>query len=301
MVVVRPPNDETLVLERSSTNLSVWTTREKLAQSEVAFTDTRSTSLDFDEAQHINLWVEWTGTAPAYPAISLLTAESGVVVDRIVFHTFTSLVVALGGEGQEPQLPVNMNHGTFRVATVMYEGGWDVLMRNENDVRPDGSGPVYDEVVNAIRNRFVRNLAIFGYSHGAGSTHDLCERLDIRRDAIGDFTVRFTSYVDAVENDGDGDTDPETRPPPASEFHLNHYQHASREDYRRARQDGFGVLEAVAAVILDGGPVAGSEPPPNGLDVESVGWGTGAHHYNVDDYDEVLDLIRTELTRQMSR
>ena len=301
LIVARPSTDETFILERSAAGLRVWTRREKLAQTEVSFADARSTRLDFGDGQQITLWVEWTGAAPAYPVLSLLVAESNAVVDRIVFHTFTGLVVALGGERQEPQLPIAASQGTFQVATALYEQGWDVLMRNENDVREDGTGPVYAEVVNAIRNRSVRKLAIFGYSHGGGSTYDLCELLNIRRDAIGDFSVNFTSYVDAVENDSDIDTDAETRRPPMSEFHLNHYQHASEEDFRRVQRDGLGLLWALGARILDGGPVAGSTPPPHGLDVESTGWGMNAHHYDIDDFNEVLDLIRMELTGRMSR
>ena len=301
LVVTRPSIEAAFILERSANSLHVWTRREKIAQTEIAFTDARSTRLDFGEAQQITLWVEWTGTAPAYPALSLLAVESNAVIDRIVFHAFTGLLVALGGEGQRPQLPINTNHGTFRVATVLYEEGWDVLMRDENEVRENGTGPVYDEVVNAIQNRSVRELAIFGYSHGGGSTYDLCALLDIRRDTISEFSVNFTSYVDAIENDSDTDTDAETRRPPASEFHLNQYQHASFEDVQRAQQEGLDWLSVLGAGFLDGGPVAGSTPPPHGLDVESTSWGTRAYHYDIDDFDEILNSIYTELTGRMSR
>ena len=80
-----------------------------------------------------------------------------------------------------------MNHGTYRVATGLYEIGYDVLMRDEDEVESSGAGRVYEEVVNAIQKRSVRELAIFGYSHGGGSTYNLCERLNESRAGIGTF------------------------------------------------------------------------------------------------------------------
>ena len=298
LVVTRSSADATFALERSDTSLSVWKTRRKLPQTEVAFTNNRSTPLAFGEAHMITLWVEWTGAAPAFPTLSLLALGSDVGDDLIVFHAFTGLVVALGGEGQEPDYPVDVNHGTYRVATTLYERGWDVLMRDEDEVDSDGSGLVYDEVVNAIQNRYVRELAVFGYSHGGGSTYDLCERLVAT--SLNPFSVRFTAYVDSIKNGSsdplgraltfigvDSNTDPETRRPPASDFHLNFYQNASFAD-------GY----------LNGGPVARSIPPLDGLDLnieESANWDMTAHHFDIDDFDRVHDFIRAELTARVSR
>lgn len=307
LVVTRPAADTAFVLERNDTSLSVWKTRRKLPQTEVAFTDTRSTALAFGEAHLMTLWVEWTGAAPASPTLSLLALESHDVVDRIVFHTFTGLVMALGGENQEPDHPVDMNHGTYRVATAIYERGWDVFMRDEDEVNSHGFGLVYDEVVNAIQNRSVRELAVFGYSHGGGSTYDLCALLDKRRRDIGTFSVRFTAYVDGIENDRLDDIDAETKRPPASDFHLNFYQRASFEDSLRVRTEGLVRIEALAsragAMRLEGGPVASSNPLADGLDldVESVNWDMAAHHFDIDDLDRVHDFIRAELTARVSR
>lgn len=301
LVVTRSSVDATLALERSDTSLSVWTTRRKLPQTEVVFTNNRSTPLAFGEAHLITLWVEWTGVAPAFPTLSLLALESDVVDidDRIVFHAFTGLVVALGGEGQEPDYPVPIDDGTYRVATTLYERGWDVLMRNEDEVDSQGGGLVYDEVVNAIQNRYVLELAVFGYSHGGGSTYDLCERL-AGTAQLNRFSVSFTAYIDGIKNGSsnalekllerlgvDLNNDPETRRPPASDFHLNFYQNGSSAD-------GF----------LDGGPVARSIPPLAGLDLnidESVNWNMTANHFDIDDLDRVHDFIRTELTARVSR
>ncbi len=280
LVVTRPSADTSFVLERSHSNLSVWKTREKLPQTALDFTGGRSTQLVFGPVNQMKLWVEWTGAAPEFPGLSLRAPESNLVVDRIVFHAFTSLVVALGGEDQVPNRPVSPNHGTYQVATGLYEAGYDVLMRDEDEVRPNGSGPVYDEVVNAVQKRSVRELAIFGYSHGGGSTYHLCERLNDFRANIGTFSISFTSYVDGIRNEADIDPRVERRRPPMTSFHANQYQ---QRDW------------------LQGGPVAGSTPPPTGLRVETVRWGRGADHYNIDDLEEVRDFIHTQLTAHVSR
>lgn len=148
-------------------------------------------------------------------------------------------------------------------------------MRDEDEVSRDGSGNVYDDIVNALQTRSVEELAIFGYSHGGGSTYDLCNRLDANRAAIGTFSINFTSYVDGIENDSTIDTDMELRRPPTTNFHANHYQSGSFHD-----------------LFLDGGPVDDSEPPPRGLDVETVTWGRDATHSEIDDFEEVRNFIQ---------
>lgn len=192
--------------------------------------------------------------------------------------------MALGGEGQVPQVPADPNHGTFQVAIELYERGYDVLMRDEDEVAADGAGPVYTAIVNAIQHRSVGELAIFGYSHGGGSTFDLCERLNTFRATIGTFTIGLTSYVDGVQNDSDVDLDRELRKPPSSAYHANHYQRGSFSDF-----------------FLDGGPVPVSEPPPSGLDVETIFWGAGATHFVVDDFDQVRDFILLNLQPRVRR
>ena len=281
--VTRPSANATVGLERSDTNLSVWKTRTKRAGSEIPFSQNRSIRLDSDFGQdtELTLWVEWTGGAPAFPALSLRARESDVVVDRIVFHAFTGLVVALGGENQVPQPNIDPDYGTYLVATALYEMGWDVFMRDEDEVASNGSGPIYKEVVTAIQNRSVRQLAIFGYSHGGGSTYDLCNLLHVNRDNIGEFSISFTSYVDATRN-FDLNPLPEGRRPTATRFHVNQYQTNKWWDPR-------------------GRAIDGSEPPPDGLDVTTQAWGSDADHYNIDDIDEVRDFIYDNLTARVSR
>ena len=284
VVIQRTLEGVNVVLERSGPQLCVWSTRERRAGTELLFDDDLSEPLEFGRAASMTLWVEWCGPAPAFATLALRTLESDMRIDRVLFHSFSSLVVALGGEGQSPRVPPDDDQGTFLVAQDLYELGYDVLMSDEDAVRADGSGSVYDEVVNAIQHRSVSKLAIFGYSHGAGSTHDLCDRLDALRGGIGTFEIAFTSYVDGIENDSDIDLDKERRHPPASAFHVNQYQRGSIFD-----------------LFLDGGPVPDSVPPPTGLDVQTRLFGLFATHFVVDDYEEVRDFILSNLQARMSR
>lgn len=274
----------TFVLERGGADLSVWTTRTKTPGTELAFTGNRSAALDFAGADVLTLWVERTSGGAGDLGLALRALEPDRVVDRLLFHAFQGLVVALGGEDQVPSLPLDPNHGTYVVATELYRSGYDVRMRDEDQVGADGSGAVYTEVVNAIQNRGVSELAIFGYSHGGGSTHDLAERLDLFRGSIGSFAIEFTSYIDGVENDSNTDLDRELRRPPASAFHANHYQRGTFADF-----------------FLDGGPVTLSEPPPTGLDAETTAWGAGTTHFLVDDFGEVRDFIQAGLAARLAR
>jgi hypothetical protein len=284
LVVRQGVRGATLVIDRSHPELALWTTRDRQSGTAIAFTGNRTAPLAFPGGTAATLWVECTGPTGGPAALALRALELDVLVDRLVFHPFEGLVVALGGEGQVPQVPADPNHGTFLVAIALYEQGYDVLMRDEDEVSATGSGAVYDEVVNAIQHRSVGVLSIFGYSHGGGSTHDLCERLASFRGSIGTFAIGFTSYVDGVQNDSDVDVDRELRHPPTSAYHANHYQRGTFADF-----------------FLDGGPVPTSHPPPSGLDVEIRTWGAGATHFVVDDFDQVRDFISAKVELNVTR
>jgi hypothetical protein len=124
---------------------------------------------------------------------------------------------------------------------------------------------------------------------GRPTTYDLCARLNANRAEIGAFSIAFTSYVDGIRNLG-ADFRPEERRPPMSGFHVNHYQ-----------KNGpcWGV--SPLSVCLTGGPVGGSIPPPTGLHVDAEAWGNGADHFNVDNFQPVIDRIYRELSARVSR
>lgn len=273
-----------VALRRTHSALRAWTTRTKLAGTEIAFTTDRTDALMLDEGDtSLSIWIEWAAPVHGVAELHLEPYAGAYALDTLSFHTFRSIVVALGGENQEPTVPVDPNHGTFAVATALYGRGFDAHLYDEDDVGPDGLGPVFIEVVSAISNRLVDEVSIFGYSHGGGSTYDLAERLDNDRPGIGAFEIVATSYADAVENDSDFDVAQESRRPPATAYHANLYQVGSFADF-----------------FLDGGPVAGSDPSPNGLNVETTVWGSGATHFQVDDFAEVRSFIEVNLAGRLT-
>ncbi len=268
-----------LALRRSSGNLKAWTTRAKNGGTEIPFVSDKTGPLPFGPGEtELTVWVEWAVAAHGTADLHLEPLAISESLDMLRFHSFQSIVMALGGETQTPSIPIDSTHGTFIIAVSLYGQGYDVHMHDEDDVSADGSGVVYNEVVTAVQNRIVDEVGIFGYSHGGGSTYDLSDRLDMNRAGIGVFDIVFTSYVDGVSNDSDFDMFQETRRPPSTDYHANHYQVGSLID-----------------IFLDGGPVPNSDPPPTGLNVETTPWGALSTHYDVDDFVQVRDFIEANL------
>ncbi len=278
VVVIDPPGAE-VALRRTAAILEVWTTRSKDAGSAVPFIGDKTSALPLGPADtQMTVWVEASGSDHGVVALGLEPAATTEALDTLTFHTFQSIVMALGGENQVPSIPLDANNGTFVNATSLYSLGYDVHQYDEDNVGGDGFGAVYNEIVTAVQDRHVVEVAVFGYSHGGGSTHDLAERLDIDRAGIGDFEITFTSYVDGVGNASDIDVSQQTARPPASGYHANHYQVGSLTDF-----------------FLDGGPVIDSNPAPTGLNVETTPWGNGSTHFEVDDYVQVRTFIEVNL------
>lgn len=273
---VDPPGAACILRRSADAPLAVWTTRDKQSGTGIAFMDDETDVLPVGPTQSdLTLWVEWT--APAYGTATLAVEPlaAPVTKDTLVFHAFESIVVALGGEGQTPSDPADPEMGTFVVAVDLYQRGYDVHMYDEDVVAADGTGAAFNEVATAIQNSAVDAVAIFGYSHGGGSTYNLADLLDLSRAGLGAFEIQVTSYVDAVRNSSDIDMNQETRRPPSTLFHANQYQHGTLlEDF-----------------YLDGGPVENSYPVPTGLDVETTTWGAGCTHFEIDDFVQVRDLI----------
>ncbi|MBX3396886.1 MAG: hypothetical protein KF841_16145 [Phycisphaerae bacterium] len=269
--------DIPLALRRNHSAIRIWTTRNKTPGTEVPFINDKTAALSLDSGSSAGtLWVEWAAAEHGLAELRLEPLDQSLTLDRIQFHTFRSIVMALGGEDQVPSVPVDPNHGTFVVGIALYQRGYDVYLYDEDNVSSTGAGAVYNEIVNAVTTRFVENVSIFGYSHGGGSTYHLSDRLDNDRAGIGIFEIVATSYVDAVRNNSDFDVNQELRRPPATGYHANHYQTGTLADF-----------------FLDGGPVPDSNPAPTGLNVETVSWGVGATHFLVDDYVQVRSYIES--------
>jgi|GEM_PF-1971641 len=274
-----------VALRRTTGALRVWLTAQKMPGTEIAFNSDKTGALPFMPGMpQLTVWIEWANGPHGIGDLILEPLTGSLEIDRLRFHTFRSVVFALGGEDQVPSVPVDFNQGTFVVGVALYQLGYDAYLYDEDNVVANGTGAVYNEAVNAVANRFVEEVAFFGYSHGGGSTYDLAERLDIDRAGIGNFEITFTSYADSVGNNSDFDISQETRRPPSTGFHANHYQVGSFADF-----------------FLDGGPVVNSQPGTTGLNVETVPFGVGADHFLVDDYVEVRNFIEDNLLLNTQR
>lgn len=263
------------VLSRDNGNVRVWTMPFKSvaalgANDEIAIVFTSATE---------TLWVESLGggdTTLTFEARPI--GGTAVAADDVRFFPFSSVVIALGGENQSPSDPPSSNHGMFQVARSLYHMGYDVHMYDEDDVSSNGSGAPYNEVVRAVQARGIASVAIYGYSHGGGSTHDLAERLNNNRASIGSFSIDYTAYVDAIGNSSDIDITSETNLPPSSAYHVNYYQ----------RNDTF----------IRGNSVPGADVNVN---VNTTAWGSGLNHGGVDDHINTRDGIMLPLLARIAR
>ena len=281
-LAVDPPciNGVDYVLSRTTASLQVWADAGK--ETPLLVGD--------DEAVLIfaggtmTVWVESVSTISGDVELSARAAEGGLLAAELAhFFSFTSIVMALGGEGQVPADPPlePLNHGTFQIALQLYNLGYDVHMYDEDVVASDGSGLAYDDVASAIQEREVSSVAIFGYSHGGGSINDLAARLDSNRGSIGAFAITYTAYVDGIDNDSDFDLSTENELPPSTLFHANYYENP-----------GCGFFQ------LCGGPIAGADI---NLNVTTTPWGATLSHFEVDDAPEVTGAIRDQVFNMVPR
>jgi hypothetical protein len=270
-----PPAGYEYVLTRSSPGILAWNEPSKITE---LFGAGSGAVVAFGAATR-TIWVESPAGGAGDLELAARAAGGGspLVSDAIHFRPFTSVVIALGGESQVPADPPlePANHGTFQLAIALYQLGYDVHMYDEDVVSATGAGAAYNEVVSAVRDRGISSVAIYGYSHGGGSTNDLARRLNDNRGSIGVFSIDYTAYVDGIDNDSDIDIGTETALPPSTEHHANYYEHP-----------GCGFF------ALCGGPIAGADL---NLNVTAQPWGSGLTHFTIDDAPEVLQGILDQL------
>lgn len=266
------PSGYEYVVSRTNPFMKVWQAQTKgtailTANDEQVLNFTTST---------LPVWVEGVSAGSGFLQLQARQAGGGAVVasDRVKMFSFSSIVIALGGENQVPSDPPDPNHGAFNIAANLYAMGYDVHMYDEDNVGSDGSGSVYNEVVHAIQSRGISVVAIFGYSHGGGSTHDLAQRLDDNRGSIGAFTFPYTAYIDSIRNSSDIDITSETRLPPATQYHVNYYQ----------RND----------LLIRGNSVPGANVDVNVSD-------TGVVHTEIDDLAIVRSGVQDPLVQHINR
>jgi hypothetical protein len=200
-----------------------------------------------------SLWVEWADmTVPNASVILNLEVWTVsphaaannrlVATDTLVFYPFRSVVVALTGEQWSTGSDPITDSGVYTIASTLRDEGYSVWFADEDGVDSSGAGDVYDNVVRQIQGNAITQTAVFGHSHGGGSTHDLTMLLNNNRAAIGTFTIPFTGYLDAIGNISNVYVLAETRRPP-TEFHTNIYQTNGALDggYVDGADDNFDV------------------------------------------------------------
>jgi hypothetical protein len=263
------------VLRRSGPSLRVWSDAVKTSVL-LDLVDEAPVNLS---AGPLTLWAESpAGGSASLALVARRTSDAlETASDTAQFHPVSGIVIALGGESQVPGDPTldPGNHGTFEIAITLYQMGYDVHMYDEDVVSSTGAGAAYNEVVRAVRDRGVSSVAIYGYSHGGGSTVDLAVRLDQNRATIGTFAIDFTAYVDGIRNNSDIDIATETQLPPTN-YHANYYEHP-----------GCGFLQ------LCGGPIAGADLNMN--------LGSAYTHYQIDDAPEVTSDLLNRLVSHVVR
>lgn len=229
-----------------------------------------------------SIFVEWITEGHGTDPLQLVNASSSTLLDTIRFHTFHSAIVVLGGRAQIPADPPldPDNHGIFRAAIDLYRNeGYDVRMYNENDVDLSGTGVTYDELRNSINNQGYTEVALLGYSYGAGSVYDLSLKLKDEStppfgEIIQPFTITMTSYIDAIESNT---TLSENRRPELSDYHLNQFQQNDR--------------------FLIGVATTDSQLLDDDIDVSAF----GLNHFTIDDSSDVLDLLKLRVRQKVTR
>ena len=247
------------VLQRNNDDLRVWASPTKGQEIVFGATTNQTAALTFpSNSSTETVWVEWAVPSQGWSTLTLKPQQPGTgPVASLVFHSFNSVTLAIGGEtfSSNPP-PPNPTYGVWNVGTRLYDEGYDVYLENEGYVNSD-----YNVISNAVHNQGVTQVAIFGYSHGGGDTYTLANELNSNRPSIGNFTIAFTGYVDSIRNNSDYDTQAEALRPTGSLYHVNYYR-------------GSGTIsELFIHGVLTQGAGAGFQ-----LNVQTTTWGAKATH-----------------------
>jgi hypothetical protein len=201
-----------------------------------------------------------------------VTDATSTAVDSVVFHSFQSVVIAIGGNTQDPKNFGDPLLGAFTMAGVLYDKGYDVHLYSHDQVQSNGQGAAYNEVSNAVLRRNVDYVAMFGYSWGGGATYDLSAGLNNTTALKGQYTLKYTAYVDGIRHNS---LSSETRLPVGTKYHDNFYQ---RKDW-----------------LLKGNSVVGA----NNVNVTLTSWGKSLVHTTIDDNATLQNALLTNLTTRV--
>jgi hypothetical protein len=300
VLVEAPAGMNNLVLQRSATDIFVYTSPQKGQPMSFDETTNRSFPLTFTNGK-LTVYVEWIeprhGTADLH-LVNVISPTQFLMLDSLKFHTFHSILVALGGKGSTPSYTLpkasNLNaathDGIYSPAGELYRSGYDVYMYQSdgkssegvNNVEVDGTGAAYNEIVAAIKERAVDEVAIFGHSWGGGATYLISNALTNNAASIGTFSIKYTAYVDAAQfRVARLPVPAETRPPAGSAWHVNMYQ----------RTDPTSTKGAPTV------PLA----PGKGQNIDVFTWDALAKHTTIDNLIQVKNKIANDVKTRVAR
>jgi hypothetical protein len=278
VMVAGLPAGSTLQLARSAASLRIWSSATKGTG---VLVDEESVTLALLTGE-TTLFAELVAMNTADLTVSVVDTMSGNVLasDVLRFRPFRSLVIALDGEFLTPSDPPSgLNSGIAEMSIVLRMLGYDAHMYVENVVDPTGAGELYDEIVSAVQERGVTELACIGFSHGGGSCYDVLAKL--KADGIEGFTVPFTAYIDGISNASDLTILPEDRLPIDSEYHVNFFQ-----------------TNFFTPLWIWGTSIPDAEVNVN---VNNTTWGAGVLHITITQVEEVQLGILVPLVNEVPR
>jgi len=235
-----PGGYDGFVLETDLNVLRVWTSADKGQQIFFPSGGMQSEPLDINANGELTIYVEWRSITHGTEELKLVDQNTGFVFDTLVFHSFESIVIGFSGDTTGSSIGINipaLQQPTYDIAVDFYEAGYDVFYYdvNTHSLGAGGgfTGAAFGEVGNAVSNRNVENVAIYGWSHGGGATALLANTLELGKGQgilPNTFEIAATAYIDAVRFDGLGTLNPfsENRRP-LQDFgitkpHANWYQ-----------------------------------------------------------------------------
>jgi len=187
-------------------------------------------------------YVGWAAAGHDAPAFIQLIdpTDPGNILDTLVFHTFTSIVIGYSGEtafGGDW-----LAHPTRNIADDFYNRGYDVHYydvhtQNITWNHSTTPGQSASEVRNAIANRGVSHVGLFGWSHGGGAVYEMTRFLSQAQSSLPSFTVDATAYIDAVSWSREHpfpqsiQFEAERRSPLLTLAHANWYQYGGNPFY----------------------------------------------------------------------
>jgi hypothetical protein len=258
------PLGVTYVLKRNNSNIKVWDSRTKTK----AILDSGTEATITINSSPMSMWVE--NPSGGNTDLELVARSGGrnIYSDKIHFYAFKSIVIVFGGRNQVPSDPVtDANFSAFVIATNLYHNGYDVHMYDEQNVANANA-----EVDSAVAHRSVTQVAVFGYSWGGDAVFDVADHLNVNTNS---FTIRYTAYIDAVNNPYNAAHVSQDQRPTNTLWHANYYQ-----------RTGYSILNLRGNAIVN----------PPGANTETNLTAAGVTHLNVDDLDVVRNGIFSGVT-----